>query len=345
MSWRVLRGYLLSAALVAVIFALLALQVLGPWSDGASPAPSPWPVTQASGVAIGVTTLSLARNANRPWRTGDLSEVNAFEQHARLHADIVMWFVDWQRGTFDAAQAQAVSERGSIPEISWEPWDSRIALRTPQPDYTLESIIEGRHDAYIRSFADGVRRYGGPLRLRFAQEMNGRWYPWSETQNGNARGEFVKAWRHVHALFAAVGATNVTWIWSPVAGTIRAREYPGSSQVDIVGLSGFNGGTKLFSKRWRPFVDAFGPPLDAIHALAPNKPVALTEIASAEQGGNKAEWIDGMFAEVRRRSYIRAIVWFNLRKEADWRIESSPAAQSAFAAGAARLRSVSRATR
>ncbi len=345
MTWRVLRGYLLSAALVAVIFALLALQVLGPWSDGESPAPRPWPVVQTSGVAIGVTTLSLARNSFSAWRPDDLSEVNAFEQHARLHADIVMWFVDWEHGRFDAAQARAVAERGSIPEISWEPWDSRAGLRRRQPAYTLESIIEGRHDAYIRSFAEAARRYGGPLRLRFAQEMNGRRYPWAESANGNGRGEFVKAWRHVHAVFADLGATNVTWIWSPVAGTISAREYPGSSEVDVVGLSGFNGGTLVFSKRWRPFAEAFGPPLDAIHALAPDKPVALTEIASAERGGDKAEWIRDMFAEVRRRPYIRAVVWFNLRKEADWRIESTPAAQAAFAAGAASLRSVSRASR
>jgi beta-mannanase len=337
-TWGVLRGYLLSAVMVAVIFALLALQSLGPWAHGNPSAPAPWPVTHASGVAIGVTTVSLARNSFRAWQLADLTEVNAFEQHARLHADIVMWFTDWEHGTFDANQARAVAKRGSVPEISWEPWDSRVGLRRPQPKYTLKSIIDGRHDGYIRRFAEAVSRYGGSLRLRFAQEMNGTWYPWSESQNGNSRGQFVKAWRHVHAIFAAAGATNVTWIWSPVAGTIRAWEYPGSSQVDVVGLSGFNGGTILFAKRWRPFPAFFGPSLDAIHALAPGKPVALTEIASTEQGGDKATWIRTMFTEVRRRPYIRSLIWFNVLKETDWRIESSPEARAAFAEGAASLR-------
>jgi hypothetical protein len=32
---------------------------------------------------------------------------------------------------------------------------------------------------------------------------------------------------------------------------------------------------------------------------------------------------------------IKAFVWFNLKKEADWRIESSAAAQQAFSAGVA----------
>ena len=338
MTWRVLRGYLLSAVLVAVILSLLALQSLGPWAD-AKPSPAkPWPVTQASTVAIGVTTVSLARNSLRAWQPADLVEVNSFEQHARLHADIVMWFTDWERGTFDAGQARAVAKRGSVPEISWEPWDSRVGLRRPQPKYTLASIIDGRHDSYIRRFAEAVRRYGGPVRLRFAQEMNGTWYPWSESQNGNSRGQFVKAWRHVHAIFAAAGAINVTWIWSPVVGTIPAWQYPGPSEVDVVGLSGFNGGTILYARRWRSFTGLFDPSLDAIHALAPGKPVELTEVGSTEQGGDKAEWIRTMFAQIRRRPYIHSIIWFNLRKETDWRIESSPEAQAAFAEGAANLR-------
>ena len=40
-----------------------------------------------------------------------------------------------------------------------------------------------------------------------------------------------------------------------------------------------------------------------------------------------------MFDEIERRPYIRALVWFNLRKETDWRIESSPSARRAFADG------------
>ena len=338
MSWHVLREYLLSAALVVAIFTLLALQWLGPWATGQSPAAAPRPVTPPGAVAIGVNTASLARNWFRPWRAADLVEVNSFERHAHLHVDIVMWFTDWAHGEFDASQARAVARRGSLPEISWEPWDSRVGLRRPQPNYTLTSIIDGRHDAYVRRFADAVRRYGGPLRLRFAQEMNGTWYPWSESQNGNSRGQFVEAWRHVHSIFAAAGATNVTWIWSPVTGTIPTWEYPGPTQVDVVGLSGFNRGTNLYAKRWRSFTDLFGRALDAVHAVAPDKPVALTEVASAEQGGDKARWIRTMFAEIRRRPYIRAVTWFNLVKETDWRIESSPAAQVAFAQGAASLR-------
>ena len=72
----------------------------------------------------------------------------------------------------------------------------------------------------------------------------------------------------------------------------------------------------------------FGPSLNFVHALAPDKPVSLAEIAAAQAGGHKAAWIAGMFREIQRRPYIRSIVWFNLRKEADWRIESSRGAET-----------------
>jgi len=325
-------GAMLSAVLALAVTALLVVQVAGPWSQSKA---RPFPRTAATPhLQLGVTTLSLARNADRPWRTSDLEEVDRFEQDARRHADVVMWFADWAHSkTFDPHQAQAIAARGSVPEISWEPWDSSKKLGAPQPRYRLARIIDGDYDAYIRSWAKAIAVYGKPIRLRFAHEMNGRWYPWSERTNGNHRGEYTRAWRHVHAIFDAAGAKNVTWVWSPVAGDVPADEYPGSDVVDVIGVSGFNGGTQLFRGSWRSFGQAFVPTLEAVHALDPSKPVELSEVASTEAGGSKAAWIRDMFAEVRARPWIRTLVWFNLRKETDWRIESSAAAQRAFAEG------------
>jgi hypothetical protein len=334
MTGRRLRAAFVTLALVAAVGGLVALQVAAPWSHGdAAPAARAWPPpTAPPRVQLGVTTLALARNAYRPWRPGELTEVSAFEQAARRHADIVMWFADWAHDTsFDARQAAAVAARGSVPEITWEPWDATQG--TDQPDFRLRTITDGSHDQLVRRWARQIAAYGRPVRLRFAQEMNARAYPWAEAANGNRRGDYVKAWRHVHAIFAQEGATNVTWVWAPVAGNVRAEQYPGDAQVDVVGISGFNGGTKLWGRRWRSFADAFGPSLDALHALAPIKPMELSEVSSVEAGGSKAAWIQGLFDEIRRRPYIRSVVWFDLRKEADWRITSSGSARRAFADG------------
>lgn len=327
-----------SALLLAGVIGLLVVQVADPWHREAA---RPWPVRASAPTALklGVVTPALARNAFEPWRPRDLREVNAFEQHARRHADIVAWFETWAwNRDFDRRQAAAVAARGSVPEITWEPWDAAKGLDRAQPRFALARIAAGDHDAYVRRWARQIAAYGGPVRLRFAHEMNGRWYPWSEGRYGNRPGDFAHAWHHVHAIFTRAGARNVVWVWSPVAGALQASAgaYPGPGSVDVVGLSGFNGGTRTFAKEWRPFTRIYGKSLDFMEELAPGKPIALTELASAEEGGSKAGWISGMFAEIHRRPAIRALVWFNLDKETDWRIESSPAARRAFAAGISR---------
>lgn len=352
MRRKISAGAALTATLTLAVCSLLTLQFTARWRPAGTPAaaartgaPSrpaadvkPYPATgKRVRVHLGVTTLNLARNSYRSWAARDLQQVNTFERDARRHADMVMWFADWEHVTnFNARQAAAVRARGSVPEISWEPWDSSKGPRVPQPRYRLARIIDGSHDEYIHRWAREIAGYGGRVRIRFAQEMNARAYPWAERTNGNRRGEFVQAWRHVRAIFKAEGATKVTWIWSPVAGRIIPGQFPGSSQVDVVGLSGFNGGSLVFRRSWRPFRVSYGPPLNYLHHLAPKIPVELSEVGSVEKGGSKAAWIRGMFREIRRRPYVHSLVWFNVRKEADWRIESSPSARRAFAEGLSR---------
>ena len=284
---------------------------------------------------VGVTTRALAENPTTPWLPADLAEVNAFEHVARTQAGIVQWFADWEHSDVDLAQLRAVRARGSVPQITWEPWDHDAGTR--QPGYTLAAIAGGRHDAYIRSWARGLRRYGGPVLLRFAQEMNGSVYPWAEKMNGNRPGEYVRAWRHVHDIFTAQGAANVRWVWAPVTGYPLSSQYPGDEYVDVLGMSGFNGGTAVHWSGWRTFADAFGGGLWLMRRMAPDKPVQISEVSTADEGGSKPLWIKQMFDYVAANDWIRAVLWFDVPKQADWRVATSPAAARAFADGAARM--------
>lgn len=299
--------------------------------------PQPFPLAASAhrSLVLGVTTDALAKNSTTPWRTADLGAVNAFEQTAHAHLGIVMWFADWQHARPNLAQLQAVAQRGSVPEISWEPWDYTGSTHT-QRKYTLDSIIHGHHDPYIRTWARALHGYGRPVLLRFAQEMNGNWYPWAEAVNGNRPGEFVRAWRHVHDIFTAQHATNVKWVWSPAAGTldIQGTQYPGDTYVDVLGLSVFNGGTSLNWGGWRSFGRIFDTSARALRQIAPSKPVQVSEVASAERGGNKAAWINRMFTDLERHPQVKSLIWYDLRKQADWPITSSRRAARAFAAGA-----------
>ena len=120
------------------------------------------------------------------------------------------------------------------------------------------------------------------------------------------------------------------WVWSPVARfslPINTSEYPGDRYVDVLGLSGFNGGTALPWTGWRSFASLFDPSLATLHQLAPGKPVQISEVGSAEAGGNKAFWIARMFADLHAHPQVTSVIWFDLRKQTDWRISSSAAAR------------------
>jgi hypothetical protein len=57
----------------------------------------------------------------------------------------------------------------------------------------------------------------------------------------------------------------------------------------------------------------------------------IAETASAEAGGNKAEWIRSLQnALVRDFPAVKALLWFEVSKETDWRAESSDASLTAL---------------
>jgi hypothetical protein len=322
---------MLSGLLAVAVATLLVLQVDGPWTHHA--AASVPPFQRASGaparLQLGVTTLALARNAARPWRSADLQEVNQFEQDARRHADIVMWFADWAHtADFDASQAAAIAARGSIPEVSWEPWDASAGAN--QPRYRLARIIAGDFDPYIQRWARSMAAYGQPVRLRFAHEMNGNWYPWSESKSRNRPGDYVRAWRHIHDVFARVGATNVIWVWSPniirpVPEVSLRALYPGDRYVDWAGMVGYG-------VHERKAAEVFDPTIAVLRAFT-RKPLLVTETGS-QPGPAKAAWTASLFPWLRQHRDVIGFIWFELSPaagaNADWRFTADPRTEKAF---------------
>ncbi|MGJ1463557.1 glycoside hydrolase family 26 protein [Clavibacter sepedonicus] len=194
-------------------------------------------------------------------------------------------------------------------------------------------MIAGDHDAYIRSWGADLAKYGGTVYLRLGHEMNGNWYPWSDGVNGNAPGSYVAAWKHVHDLVVAQGATNVKWVWSPnvpyPGSTALASLYPGADQVDVVALDVYNWGA-VAGQRWTSPADLFGPGIGQLRAVAPGKPLVIGEVASSETGGSKADWNRDLVAYLQAQPDVLGFVWFDFRKEEDWRIDSSAASAASL---------------
>jgi beta-mannanase len=231
-----------------------------------------------------------------------------------------------------------IREHGSIPVFSWS--SQSIPSSLNEPDFQLGDVIEGDYDSFIREFAEDARDWGHPFFLRFNWEMNGNWFPWSEGVNGNQSGEFVTAWRHVHDIFAAVGADNVSWVWCPNVDpenklqSSLASNYPGDDYVDWTGLDGYNWGPSKGG--WISFSKLYSSTYHAItDTIAPSKPLLIGEMGSTEEGGSKANWISETLAEIPTAfPKVRAMLWFDTFDDGmDWPIETSAGATSAFAAG------------
>ncbi|MHB8596647.1 MAG: glycoside hydrolase family 26 protein [Ktedonobacteraceae bacterium] len=262
----------------------------------------------------------------------DLPGLISFEAQANKNVAIVMWFQAWGstagKQSFDPALMTAVRNHGSIPMLTWEPWNPGQGPK--QPQYSLSNIIQGHFDSYITQFAQAAKAWGHPFFLRFAHEMNANWYPWGVT-NGNKLKDYVLAWRHVHDIFTSVGATNATWVWAVSMGSdlqTYQRLYPGDNYVDWVGMDGYNYG----GKTWNSFSSVFGSSYQLLLKIT-NKPFMIAETATSPKGGDKASWISNAFSTAIPDQFtqVKAVVWFDENKEQNWTINSSTSSEQAFA--------------
>ncbi|ABK02269.1 Beta-mannanase-like protein [Arthrobacter sp. FB24] len=294
-----------------------------------SSAPAIPPVSTAA-LRFGVAT------AGGPLASAELDEV------ARLAGESpssVLFYKDFLQAP-PIAEMNAVRARGAVPLVTWEPWAWGGGLT--QPAYALDRIAAGDFDAYITQWGQALASWAQPVQLRFAHEMNGNWYPWAEGVNGNQSGDYVQAWRHVHDVVAATGASNVSWVWSPnvpyFGSTDLAGLFPGAGYVDSVALDGYNWGTSASWSSWTSPQDLFAPGIAQLRTLAPGLPILIAETASAEAGGSKAQWNTDLVSYLAAQPDVVGFVWFHLQKETDWRINSSEASATAFSAALAARR-------
>jgi mannan endo-1,4-beta-mannosidase len=263
---------------------------------------------------------------------------------------ILMWYQQWAEAApheFDQGSTVSAYQRGVVPMITWEPWDpgpnaNYVENPSVNPAWGLRYIVGGQFDDYIRSFAQRVKTVKGPVMIRPMHEMNGRWYPWAGTMNGNTPQEFVAAWRRIHDLFAAEGVTNVTWVWSINSESLPATAenrfgayYPGDKYVDWVGISGFNwGASRPPASTWRSFSTIYDTPLAYLKSL--KKPVVISEFGCVEGGGDKAAWLADAYTRIRtQHPEVKAVLYFDSfekgpNDEQDWRIATSQASLDAY---------------
>jgi beta-mannanase len=309
----------------------------------ASAAPYP-----EKGAMIGAFTFE----ADGKFPTNGEAGITAFEALIGRKLASVMWYVTWD-DPFPAAACEIVRKHDAIPHVTWELFrpsqnaNNTRAVASPA-ETGLDDVLAGKYDDYIDRFARDAKAWGGPVLIRFLHEFNGNWYVWGGLKNGAANGgpeKVKKVWQYVVRRFRAVGATNVLWMWCAHGPTIDVPKepwnevsayWPGADFVDWFSIDGYNWYPKDPWGNVRPYQDfdtAFKDTYDKLLALA-HKPISIGEFASGEftkDEKNKATWIRETFRKIKTDyPWIKLITWFQIKKELDWRVNSSPEALAAF---------------
>lgn len=288
-----------------------------------TPAPSPSPSTAPVSYSLkfGVVVDDYSN------QSGGLSAVQTMLNKPVSTISIFKQFGSATNNSITQSELSYAKSQGMKVLLAWEPWNPSQGMNQ-STDY-LAAINNGSEDGYIKSFADSLKTYGAPVDLRFGHEMNGNWYPW-----GNRPADYIAAYRHVVSIFRSEGASNVRFMWCINADNIPSSPistvsqfYPGEDVVDVVGIDGYNFG----GSNWKDFKDVFSSPYNFLTTTY-SKPIEIAETASSEVGGNKAQWVQSMFQTELPTLFpnVHELVWFDLNKEADWRINSSDASLQSF---------------
>jgi mannan endo-1,4-beta-mannosidase len=247
------------------------------------------------------------------------AEVATFGQAVGRMPNLAGYYSGWPV-PFDTSFADVLRRHGIAVVVQMDPTDASVA-----------GIAYGSYDSYLRSYADSVRKFGGPVVIGFGHEMNAGWYSWGY---GHVRpAVFIAAWRHIVTVFRQQGADNVTWLWTvqgqvPGTGPVWSW-WPGSKYVTWVGIDGYY---------YRPsdtFGAVFGTTIDQVRHLT-DKPILLSETAVGPLAGQSAK-IQDLFRGLAEAKTL-GLIWFDIAQDdgiyhQDWRIEGSKTAQQAFRLG------------
>jgi mannan endo-1,4-beta-mannosidase len=265
-----------------------------------------------------------------------------FEALVGTSIPIVSFYWAWGHGPSELPfqWMRSVIEKGKQPLVTWEPWRLPEDFTNPRQSvedasFRLKALTSGAFDDYIADWAGKIKTLPGRVAVRLMHEMNGNWYPWCGHTNGNTPEQYVLTWRYIHDLFRHKQATNVEWVWCPYVisappSTAFTDYFPGDEYIDWLGLDGYNWGTSRPWACWQEFPKLFGEAYRSLIGLSA-KPLMIAEVGCAECGGSKADWLRHAYhCASTMFPRLRAVVWFNLDKECDWRVESSNDSLAAF---------------
>ncbi|HVQ88234.1 MAG TPA: glycosyl hydrolase [Actinomycetes bacterium] len=269
-----------------------------------------------------------------------LDDVTSYEAAAGRSVAWVFFSNNWYRSrSFPLGKATWIRDHGSIPYV-------RLMLRHSSNErdrndgadktFSLRRIVDGDFDRDLRSWANNARDFGSPILAEYGTEMNGFWFSWNATHNGDRRGAplFRRAYRHIIDVVRARGADNVSWVFhvndsdQPSKPWNRLeRYYPGDQYIDWLATSVY--GALTPQENWnQSFARGMNRVYPRLRALAPSKPIIVAEFG-VTKGNDRVDpitWarraLDDLLGS--RWPRVRGFSWWN----ETWENDNTPAHDS-----------------
>lgn len=188
-----------------------------------------------------------------------VDQLNQYEILSGKSVAFVQFSLFWGRRVIPTKQLNAIKKYGAVPMIQLLPWGEPYTLFKKQSFYSLDNIIAGKFDGYLKEIAHVIKSYKYPVLVTFGVEMNGDWFPWSGIYNGgkitdqygdpkfpDGPEKYRDAFRHVVNVFRKAGTDNIIWYFHADAisepnepWNFIENYYPGNDYVDWIGISVF----------------------------------------------------------------------------------------------------------
>ena len=294
-------------------------------SGAAAPAPAPAQPgpSNANGGAnatgsgsCGLTSKLVPTCQGALWGMADsTSNISNIEQKIGRPLTVVKEYHDFSgqgsAGAFPTPAESQLMSSGHILHFAWTAklWSGQKA--TP----SWKDIAAGRYDSgVVIPEAKRLAAASTPFFIDWDHEMDGK-----TRSTWGTPADYVAAYRHIHAVFAANGVDKAVWAWVPTGWSGNwnkvASYYPGNDVVDWIGWDPYNGSVKGWSSPEQVFA-SFYDWIDAGHlgTGAAAKPRMLGEFGSVSDPNSadrRAQWLSQVPAAISALPELRAVEYWN----------------------------------
>ena len=243
-----------------------------------------------------------------------LSSLQGVEAAVGRRFDLVYSFHDIN-DDIPSAYDRALVDDGRVLHVDIDSREYGSADLTTVP---WAAVAAGDFDAELGRQARGIASLHVPVFVTFDHEPD---QPRRAAVGTPA--DYVAAWRHVHDLFVAQGATNAVWVWVvmalPSTYAVTPSFWPGDDDVDWISWdayddAGCHGGT-VDPERSRSFASAalgyYTWLVDRGHGPARGidvrKPMMISESGTLDLAASTASWYDEIPGVLRDHPRIKAV--------------------------------------